>query len=91
MDTEGLGPKQLEDKKIRRLQRVVQLTCNTLYQSDTSLEEAVRMIEGVKQYALKLFPGKETAWNMIYAPRFDRILNERWGYVRNDEDDTLSD
>jgi hypothetical protein len=58
----------------------------TLYQSDTSLQEAVRTVEGVKRFALDLFPGKERAWNLIYEPRFERILEKRWGYVRNRDD-----
>lgn len=87
MDSDELGPKQLEDEKIRRLQWIVQLTYRTLCQNDTTLEEAVRMVEGVKQYALKLFPGKEDAWRMIYAPRFNRLLRERWDYVLNEPEE----
>lgn len=83
MEKDEPGPKQIEDEKIRRLQWIVQLTDRTLRQPDTSLQEAVRMVEGVRRYALRLFPGKEDAWEMIYAPRFDRILEERWGYVSN--------
>lgn len=83
MSEEKRSPgKKKEDKKLQRLKWVVQLTRKTLYQESTSLEEAVKSIEGVKQYALKLFPGKERAWEMIYAPRLYRILEERWGYVR---------
>lgn len=85
MDKSELGPKQLEDEKIRRLQWIVQLTYNTLCQEGTTLEEAVKMVEGVKHYALKLFPGKERAWKMIYAPRFRRVMEERWGYVPNED------
>lgn len=79
-------PKQTEDRKLRRLRRLVQMAQQMLYQSDTSLQEAVRTVEGVKRYALDLFPGKERAWNLIYEPRFERILQERWGYVRNRDD-----
>lgn len=76
------GLKEKEDRKLRRLQWVVQLARKTLYQRDTTLEEAVRTIEGVKKYALELFPGKERAWEMIYAPRLYRVVEERWDYVR---------
>ena len=79
-------PKQTEDRKLRRLRRLVQMAQQMLYQSDTSLQEAVRTVEGVKRYALDLFPGKERAWNLIYEPRFERILEKRWGYVRNRDD-----
>lgn len=89
MNSDELGPKQREDAKIRRLQWIVQLTYKTLCQKDTSLEQAVRMVEGVKQYALKLFPGKETAWEMIYAPRFNRLLEKRWNYVPNEPEEIV--
>lgn len=84
MEKDELGPKQLEDEKIQRLQWIVQLTYKTLCQPDTTLEEAVRMVEGVKRYALRLFPDKEDAWEMIYAPRFHRVMKERWNYVRGE-------
>lgn len=77
--------KQTEDRKLRWLRRLVQMAQQMLCQSDTTLQEAVRTVEGVKRYALDLFPGKERAWDIIYAPRFERILEERWGYVRNNE------
>ena len=28
--------------------------------------------------ALALFPGKETAFELIYRPRFERVLHARW-------------
>jgi hypothetical protein len=77
--------KEREDRKLRRLRRVVEFASQTLHQRETSLEEAVRTIEGLKQYALELFPGKERAWEMIYAPRLYRILEKRWDYVRHNE------
>jgi len=43
-----------------------------------SHDEALRVVEGVKKYALSLFPGKEDAFDMIYAPRFKRVLNEKF-------------
>lgn len=73
--------KKREDEKLRRLQMLVYFTMNLLRQQDLSLEEAVRHVAGVKKYALSLFPGKERAWEMIYEPRFNRILRRKWGYV----------
>jgi hypothetical protein len=32
--------------------------------------------------ALRLFPGKELAFDLIYLPRFHRLLAERFGYHR---------
>ena len=32
----------------------------------------------VEDAALTLFPGKETAFELIYRPRFERVLHARW-------------
>jgi hypothetical protein len=36
------------------------------------------VIEGVRRLALNLFPGKEEAFDIVYAPRFRRLLNDRF-------------
>lgn len=80
--------KKREDRKLRKLQWTVRLTDRVLNQPSTNLPRAVRLVEGIKRFALSLFPGKERAWEIIYAPRFRRILRERWGYVaRGSSDD----
>lgn len=81
--------KKREDEKLRRLQMVVYFTMNLLQQQDLSLEEAVRHVAGVKKYALSLFPGKERAWEMIYEPRFNRLLRRKWGYVTRGPEDRV--
>lgn len=73
--------RQREDQKLRKLQWTVRLTNRILSQQPMSLHRALRHVEGLKRFALSLFPGKERAWEIIYAPRFRRILRERWGYI----------
>ena len=36
------------------------------------------MVEKVKQWAVILFPGKEETFDLIYRPRFRRIIEERY-------------
>lgn len=67
-----------EDKKIRYLRVVADLTVNIIMQTNTSLSEAKRMIEGTRRLALTLFPGKEDVYDLIYKPRFMRLLRERY-------------
>ena len=43
-----------------------------------SHDEAIAIVEGVKRHALKMFPGKEEAFEIIYIPRFKRLLNEKY-------------
>ena len=70
--------KQEEDRKVRKLQRLVDYTCCALYQPSLSPDEAFRLIGSVKKIALQLFPDKEQTFEMIYGSRFRRILSERF-------------
>ena len=64
---------------MRRLRLVVDLTLARLYQDpDLSLLEALELIERCRDTALAMFPGKETAFDLIYRPRFERVLHARW-------------
>jgi hypothetical protein len=67
-----------EDRKIRQLRLVVNLTMSTISQTTLSLEEASKMVTATRELALRLFPGKELAFDLIYQPRFRRLLAERF-------------
>lgn len=67
-----------EEKKMRRLRFVVDLTEAVLMQSALSLQEALELIENTKKAALTLFPDKEFVYDLVYTPRFRRILNDRF-------------
>jgi hypothetical protein len=67
-----------EQKKINRLRLLVDLTMSVIVQSDIPLSEAQDMVEGLKNSALSLFPGKEDAFELIYRPRFNRIIMEKY-------------
>ena len=68
-----------ENKKIRRLRFMVDLTMSLIYQENMTREEALEHFIKVKNYALRLFPGKEAAFEIIYAPRFKRLISEKYG------------
>ena len=65
-----------EHKKIRMLRLIVDLTMSLISQGRMTREEALEYFMKVKDFALRLFPGKEVAFEIIYAPRFKRIINE---------------
>ena len=67
-----------ENKRIRRLRFIVDFSIACIQQSQMSLDEAIRIVEDVKRQALSLFPGKEEAFDIIYKPRFRRIINEKF-------------
>jgi hypothetical protein len=69
-----------ENRKIKQLRVMVDLTKNTLYQDPSlNLTEAREMVFNLRKAATKLFPGKEGTFDLILLPRFERIVRERWG------------
>ena len=67
-----------ENKKIRRLRLMTDLACALLARGHLNREDSWQLVEGVKLWALSLFPGKEEAFEIIYRPRFRRIIEERY-------------
>ena len=70
-----------ENRKVRRLQIVVSLVMNAICQTDLPLKEARELIASTRQFALQLFPDKEFAYDLIYQPRFRRLLSEKYRIV----------
>ena len=68
-----------ENRKIRYLQFLVDLSILSIQQDDLLLEEALERVEEVKKAACSLFPGKEDTFELIYRPRFMRVIEERFG------------
>lgn len=68
-----------EEKRIRELQRTVDLALLYLQIGPLNIEEASALVEEVKAKALRLFPDKEETFELIYRPRFRRVLNSRFG------------
>ena len=70
-----------EARKIRRLQVVVDLVMSTLQQSDLPVEEAAEMVASTRRYAISLFPDKARTFDLIYRPRFQRVLSEKYKII----------
>jgi predicted deacetylase len=67
-----------EEKKMKRLKFIVDLTQAILMQANLSIEEAIETVNQTKKAILNLFPDKENTYELIYAPRFRRIIAERF-------------
>ena len=68
-----------EQKLIRRLQLMMNLVMQTIAQdSSLSVDEASQMIADSRKAALAMFPGKELAYDLIWRPRFQRLMRERF-------------
>jgi hypothetical protein len=68
-----------ENKKIRTLRFMVDFTISLICQGNLTKEEALEHFLRVRDFALRLFPGKEEAFEIIYAPRFKRLITEIYG------------
>ena len=68
----------VEDKKMRRLRIIVDLTAGVLAVERLTIDEALDMVNATKHAVLGLFPGKEETYDMIYGRRFARIMRERF-------------
>jgi hypothetical protein len=58
---------------------IVDLTAAVLQQEHMSVAEALALTRAAKESVLRLFPDKEATYDLIYKPRFERIIKERLG------------
>ena len=70
---------EVERRQIRRMQFMMDLVMQTVAQdSSLTLDEASRMIAEARNAALRMFPEKELAYDLIWKPRFQRLMRERF-------------
>lgn len=67
-----------EERKLRRLRFIVDFSLEFIRTQDISHDHAMSIVEGVRKQALALFPGKDETFDIIYAPRFKKALNEKY-------------
>jgi hypothetical protein len=68
-----------EQKLIRRLQMMMNMVMQVIAQDGSlSVDEAAQMIADSRKAALAMFPGKELAYDLIWRPRFQRLMRERF-------------
>ena len=73
------GDDDAERRLRRRLQIMVGMVTSVLSQDpDLTFDEAKQMIEDCRKAALAMFPGKELAFDLIYRPRLERVMKERF-------------
>jgi hypothetical protein len=79
-DRERQAQIQAEDRMIRRLRFLVDLTFATIAQDcSLTLEQAWEHVLALKGAAVAMFPGKEATFDLVYLPRFSRLIAERFG------------
>jgi hypothetical protein len=68
-----------ESRRIRRFQMMVNMVMQVIAQdARLTVEEASAMVADTRRAALAMFPDKELAFNLIYWPRLQRLMRERY-------------
>jgi hypothetical protein len=65
-----------ENRKLRYLRFMVDLALQEIRSGSFTLPQAAQVVQNLRSQALMLFPGKETAFDLIYRPRLQRAITE---------------
>ncbi|HEX4039176.1 MAG TPA: hypothetical protein VHX37_14055 [Acidobacteriaceae bacterium] len=74
-------PEELQDeqRRLRRLQIMVNMVMSVIGQDmSLTVDEASEMVADTRRAALAMFPGKELAFDLLYKPRLQRLMRERY-------------
>lgn len=65
-----------ENRRLRYLRFLVDLALMEIRGGRFTKPQAEQVVENIRSQALQLFPGKELAFDLIYRPRFRRVISE---------------
>ena len=78
-EEQSRSEREEEARKIRRLQLMISMVMSVIGQDPSlTLEEASELAAGAKKAALAMFPDKELAFDILYKPRLQRLMRERF-------------
>jgi hypothetical protein len=79
METMANVEEQEEQRLLRRMQMMMSMVMQTIAQDGSlTVDEASQMVADARTAALAMFPGKEVAFELIWRPRFQRLMRERF-------------
>ena len=74
-------PQELQDeqRKLRRLQIMVNMVMSVISQDlSLTIDEASEMVADTRRAALAMCPGKDLAFDLLFKPRLQRLMRERY-------------
>lgn len=78
-EQESHREREEEARKIRRLQLMISMVMSVIGQDpNLTLAEASELAVGAKKAALAMFPDKELVFDLLYKPRLQRLIRERF-------------
>lgn len=79
VEAEAEASSVAEAKLIRRMQMMMGMVMSVIAQDRSlTVDDASQMIADARTAALAMFPGKELAYDLIWKPRFQRLMRERF-------------
>jgi hypothetical protein len=67
-----------EERRVRHLRRLVDFSMALIAQSAIPREEAQKLVEAVRKQAYQMFPDKKETFELIYTPRYRRLITEKY-------------
>ncbi len=68
-----------EEKRAKTLRFLTDVLFQRLHLESMSLIEARGAVAELRRTALVLFSGKGDVFDLVIAPRMERVIRERWG------------
>lgn len=68
-----------EERRLRRLRLLVDLSSTVIRAHPLTRAEAEQVVEHLRRQALSLFPDKGDTFDLLYRPRFRRLIESRFG------------
>jgi hypothetical protein len=65
-----------EQRRARQVRFIADLACTIIMQTRPSRSEAEGLVEAARRRILELFPGREETYEILYARRFRRVMDE---------------
>ena len=65
-----------EARRIVRVRAIVDVTSHLIMQSGLHRSEAEALVDFARDNVLELFPGREETFEIVYARRFRRLIDE---------------
>jgi hypothetical protein len=72
-------PEAEEQRRLRRLRFLTDTAAAAVRTRSLSRAEADAVVEVLRAQVLRLFPDKGETFDLIYRPRFRRLIDERFG------------
>ena len=71
-------PEQLADEAVRarKVRHLVDLATSLIMQAHMTQRDAEQLVASVRERILTLFPGAEETYELLYASRFKRLIDE---------------